>query len=175
VNDVSPIGRRDDDGMPDLVLAQFNVAVVRTGLAVERRRELARLVTEIDSLAARSDGFVVQVACEHSHDTIVNPATTIVENLSSWDSYCDLHAFVYRSAHGMLVRHGRTWFTRADGPTTVLWWHERVVPQTLEDARRRLDHLRSHGSTAVAFSLLHQFDQFARPTTPRRTTPRRPR
>jgi hypothetical protein len=31
-----------------------------------------RLVSEIDCLAARSDGFVVQVPCDNSHDTIVN-------------------------------------------------------------------------------------------------------
>lgn len=75
---------------------------------------------------------------------------------------------LYRSGHGDYTRRRRRWFEPMAGPTTVLWWVEVGGLPSLDEAAARLDHLRRHGPSPRAFSLLSQFDVDGRP----RLTPR---
>jgi Domain of unknown function (DUF3291) len=46
----------------------------------------------------------------------------MVVNLSVWQSYEQLHAYVYRTPHAQNVRRRHEWFDKVPTPATVLWW-----------------------------------------------------
>ena len=58
----------------------------------------------------------------------------------------------------MRLRPRRDWFEGAIQPTTCLWWiPEGAIPE-VTDAIARLEHLREHGATSVAFTFRHRFE-----------------
>jgi len=73
----------------------------------------------------------------------------------------------------LLVRRRTLWFEPLEGPTTVLWWIAADERPSLDQATARLDHLRRHGPTPQAFSLLRQFDRAGRPRPGRGSPGRR--
>lgn len=75
-----------------------------------------------------------------------------------WESYEHLHAFVYRTGHSAFVRRRLEWFERMDAPITALWWVLAGDIPTIDEALARLEHLRTHGPTPLAFSLRRRFD-----------------
>lgn len=79
-------------------------------------------------------------------------------NVSVWESYEQLHAFVYRSPHRAYLRHRLRWFQPVGQPSTVLWWVRAQERPTADEALRRLRHLRAHGASPRAFSMPRRFD-----------------
>jgi hypothetical protein len=94
---------------------------------------------------------------------VVEDGVPLTVNLSVWESYAALHAFVYRSPHGGFVRRRDRWFEPVAQPSTVLWWVEVGERPTVEAALRRLRHLRAHGPSPQAFTLLRRFGPDGRP------------
>jgi hypothetical protein len=43
-------------------------------------------------------------------------------------------------------------------PILCLWWIPEGTIPTVEEAISRLEHLRAHGPTPIAFTFLHRFD-----------------
>jgi heme-degrading monooxygenase HmoA len=125
--------------------------------------ELRRAMEGVNQLAESSPGFVWRLATPTGHAAAVEGDDRSFANLSVWESYEALHAFTYRSVHGRFARRRRRWFEPIGGPTTVLWWIPSGGTPSLEDATRRLDHLRRHGPTPRAFSLLRRFDAAGTP------------
>jgi hypothetical protein len=144
-----------DRHLGDRHLAQYSVARLRDPLDGRAWQELRDGVDRLNLLAERSPGFVWRRAGPEAH--LVGEGGTF-DNLSVWESYDDLHRFVYRSDHGTYTRRRRRWFVRVAGPTSVLWWVTAGEQPTLAEAQARLDHLRRHGSSPQAFSLLRQYD-----------------
>jgi hypothetical protein len=129
---------------------------------------MSRFVAALDPigrLAEASPGFVWRLTSEQGHGATVlaDGVTTIVVNLSVWESYEDLHAFVYRTVHGGFLRSRSHWFEATPGPTTALWWVAAGRRPSVEEALRRLQHLRSHGPTPQAFPVRTRFDPDGRP------------
>jgi hypothetical protein len=119
----------------------------------------------VNRQAEASPGFVWRLVLPEGH--VVKDG--IFANLSVWESYEALHRFLYRSGHGDYTRRRRRWFDPMAGPTTVLWWVDAGVRPSLDEAAARLDHLRRHGPSTRAFSLLRQFDADGRPSSRGRT------
>jgi hypothetical protein len=143
-------------------LAQYNVARLRDPLDERVWREFLDGLDRINRLAERSPGFVWRLAAPEGH---LVDGGGMFANLSVWESYEGLHRFLYRSGHGDYTRRRRRWFDPIDAPTTVLWWVDAGVRPSLDEATARLDHLRGHGPSPRAFSLLRQFDGDGRPRT----------
>ncbi|GAA4933169.1 uncharacterized protein DUF3291 [Actinomycetospora succinea] len=139
-------------------LAQVNAAVLRFPLDDARLAGFLTAVDRIGTLAERAPGFVWRHPDAH-----VQPRVETIVNLSVWTDYPSLHRFVYRSAHGQLVRRRGEWFRHTTGPTTALWWVRDGHEPTPDEALARLTYLRAHGPTSRAFTVRRRFDAEGRP------------
>jgi hypothetical protein len=80
-----------------------------------------------------------------------------------WESYEQLHAFVYRSPHGVYLRRRSRWFHPTPQPSTALWWVEADEAPTVDEALRRLRYLLAHGPSPQAFTLRRRFPPDGQP------------
>src|SRR5690349_18650248 len=95
----------------------------------------------VHRIAEESPGFVWRLAGGHAVAALDGPEVHVV-NVSLWWSYPDLHAFVYRSAHGLYVRNRDRWFLPTRQPSTALWWAPPDHRPDVDEALRRLGYLR---------------------------------
>lgn len=136
-------------------MAQINVGRLVAPLDTEQLRGFVEGLLPINQLAERSPGFVWRLQTEEGDATSIRPDAgddLFVVNLSVWSSVEALHDFVYRSAHTPYVRERRVWFEKLDQPVHCLWWVEEGHVPTVEEGLGRLDHLRRHGPTDLAFT-----------------------
>jgi Domain of unknown function (DUF3291) len=147
-------------------LAQVNVARLRGDLLTPEMNEFLDALYPINLLAEASPGFVWRLRSAESHGATLtdDDGHLVLVNVSVWTSYEALHGFVYRSRHGAYVRRRARWFLPTPGPTTALWWVGTQDYPTVDDALRRLRHLRAHGATPLAFTLRRRFDASGRPS-----------
>jgi hypothetical protein len=54
--------------------------------------------------------------------------------------------------HSPVLRRRAEWFEKFDGAYQALWWVKAGEVPTVEEAKRRLDHLREHGESQYAFT-----------------------
>lgn len=141
-------------------LAQANVARPRASLHSPVMGEFVLALGPVNRIAEQSPGFVWRLRSGEPHGATVlsDGSSRLFINLSVWESYEALHAFVYHSPHGGYVRHRARWFEPIGQPSTVLWWVEAGARPTVEEALRRHRHLRAHGPTAQAFTLRRRFE-----------------
>jgi hypothetical protein len=146
-------------------LAQVNAARLRYPVDDPRLAGFRAVVERIGRLADATPGFVWRDP--EAHRGLDQPAGSgellTVVNLSVWEDYASLHAFVYRGPHGQLVRRQREWLLPTSGPTTALWWVRDDERPTRDAALARLAHLKAHGPTPRAFSTKRRFDPDGRP------------
>ena len=145
-----------------LQLAQVNVSVARARLDDPTMRGFVYAFDRVARLAAVAPGFVWHWRPEND-ELLRDGDDLLVVNLSVWTDYARLHDFVYRGEHGPLVTRGGRWFRESSQPSTALWWVAPGTRPTVDDGMARLRHLRSHGPTPQAFSLVDQFDAAGRP------------
>lgn len=147
-------------------LAQANVARQRAPLDSPVMGEFVVALDPVNRIAEHTPGFIWRLRSSESHGatTLMDGSSPIIVNLSVWASYEALHAFVYRSPHGAYLRRRARWFRPTRQPSTVLWWVEAGQRPTVEEALRRLRHLRAHGPSPVAFTLRRRFDPDGQPT-----------
>jgi hypothetical protein len=148
-------------------LAQVNVARLLAPLDAPSMQGFVAAIGSINRLAAASPGFLWRHGGEDGHGVSVQPAEggPVFVNLSLWTDYDALHRFVYRSDHARYLRQRSRWFAATPQPATALWWVAPGVHPTIDDALRRLRHLRDHGSTPRVFSLRRRFHPDGRPVT----------
>jgi hypothetical protein len=140
-------------------LAQVNLARLRFPLDSPGAREFVAAVDRINRLAEHSAGFVWRYRTGEVHPSAAEETgdPLMVVNLSVWQSYAHLHAYVYRSAHGHFVRRRYEWFERIATPATALWWVPAGHRPTPAEALTRLAYLRTYGPTAKAFTVRCRF------------------
>jgi uncharacterized protein DUF3291 len=127
--------------------------------------EFVRAVDRINRLAAQAPGFVWLHENEHEdHFNQVGDDPLTFFNLSVWESYERLHAYVYRSAHAGFVRRRYEWFERVEGPATALWWVPAGHEPSPDEALARLRHLRTYGPSPRAFTVRRRFTPDGRRT-----------
>jgi hypothetical protein len=147
-------------------LAQANIARQRGPLDSPVMRGFVVALDPVNRIAERSPGFVWRLGSSQSHGatTLRDGSFPVIVNLSVWESYDALHAFVYHSPHGAYLRRRARWFEPSPQPSTVLWWVEAGQRPTVEEALRRLRHLRAHGPSPQAFTLRRRFEPDGQPT-----------
>jgi hypothetical protein len=140
-------------------LAQVNIALMRGALDDPIMAEFVSLLDEINALADRSPGFVWRLQTEAGNATYLRPYDDdrILFNLSVWQSIEQLKEYVYRSAHGAVMRRRREWFEKFDGMYMALWWIKAGHIPTVEEAKQRLDYLRENGESMQAFTFKNIF------------------
>ena len=161
---MSSIGPLRSAGSPPR-LAQANVARQRGALDDPVMAEFVAALEPVNRLAEGNPGFLWRhrSAAGHGATSLRDGAALIIVNLSVWESYEALHAFVYRSLHGGYVRRRARWFEPIRQPSTVLWWVEDGDWPTVDEALRRLRHLQAHGPSPAAFTLRRRFGPDGRP------------
>jgi hypothetical protein len=142
-----------------LHIAQVNIARMHAPLDDPVRAGFVARLAEINALADRSPGFVWRLQTEEGDATYLRPYDDdrILFNLSVWETIDHLKEYVYRTAHGEVMRRRRQWFEKFEGMYMALWWvREGHVPSVAE-AKQRLEHLQEHGETAHAFTFKRTF------------------
>jgi Domain of unknown function (DUF3291) len=143
------------------LLVQVNVARMRAPLDDPVMAGFVAGLAAVHRLAEGSPGFGWRLGTGHC--VLTDDAGPAVVNVSAWVCYADLHAFVYRSAHGRYVRRRAEWFLPTEQPSTALWWCRPDGLPDLAGAVRRLQYLRRYGPTPRAFSLRMRFGADGRP------------
>jgi hypothetical protein len=146
-------------------LAQVNVARMRAPLDSAEMGDFVAALDPVNRMADASPGFLwrMRSAGGHAATALPDGASFQVVNVSVWESYDALHAFVYRSAHGAYVRRRSRWFLPTPQPSTALWWVRAGERPTVDDALRRLRLLRAEGPSHRAFTLRKRFEPDGRP------------
>ena len=145
--------------MPDFHLAQVNIARMLAPLDEPLMAGFVARLDEINALADGSPGFVWRFQTADGNATAVRPYDDdrILFNMSVWATLEDLRQYVYRSAHAQLVAGRKDWFQKFDAPYLALWWVPAGHQPGVDEAKRRLEHLRAQGETAEAFTFKKTF------------------
>lgn len=144
--------------MPDYELAQLNIAVMKEPLESPAMAEFVANLDRINALADGSPGFVWRLQTEAGDATALRPfgADTLV-NMSVWTDLGALRQFVYRSAHGEVMRRRAEWFEHLWEAYLVLWWVPSGHRPTLAEAKARLDAFRRAGPSVDGFDFRNPF------------------
>jgi hypothetical protein len=109
---------------------------------------------EINTIAESSPGFIWRfTGDEFSSDVYAARFDRRhVLNMSVWANADALKEFTYRSSHKELFRDRHLWFERLPTPALAVWWHPAGEVPSVDEALRRLDHLRDKGESDFAFT-----------------------
>jgi hypothetical protein len=140
-------------------LAQVNIARMRAPLDSDTMADFVARLDDINALADSSPGFVWRYQTEEGNATSLRAYDdeSILFNLSVWRSPEELQAYVYKSSHVDVMRRRREWFEKFEGLYYALWWVPAGHIPTVAEARSRLEHLRTNGESAFAFSFRHLY------------------
>ena len=140
-------------------LAEINVARTQADLEDPRMEGFVSRLDAINALAETSPGFVWRLQDESGNATSFRPYDDerVIINVSVWASVETFRQFVYRSAHGEMVRNGRQWFEPASEEQIAMWWLPAGERPTLDEAVERLAQLRKHGPSSRAFHFAKPF------------------
>jgi hypothetical protein len=140
-------------------LAQLNVGRLRALLDDPLIDDFRNNLDRINALAEVSRGFVWRLQEDSGNATgihVFEDERQII-NLTVWESVDALADFTYRTGHVEFLRRRREFFEAATQPILCLWWIAEGTLPTVADALARLDHLRAHGPTPIAFTFRHRF------------------
>jgi heme-degrading monooxygenase HmoA len=136
-------------------LAQINLALAREPLDAPLLADFVAWLEPVNVSADAAPGFVWRLQDEAGDATgiRVTDDDRLIVNLSVWESVEALRGWVYGDAgHLAALRRRTEWFERMRVAVALWWIPEGDVP-SVQDAVRRLDHLREHGPSDVAFTL----------------------
>lgn len=134
-------------------LAQVNIARMRGALSSSVMAGFVARLDELNALADRSPGFVWRLQTDGGNATYLQPYddNRIIINLSVWESVEALRQYVYRSAHRDALRQRAEWFEHVESAYIALWWIPAGHAPSVDEAKRRLEHLQTHGPSQFAF------------------------
>jgi len=135
-------------------LAQVNIGRLLAPLDDPQIAGFVAKLDEINALADKSPGFVWRLQSNEGNATSFRPykdELTLL-NMSVWTSLETFTDYVYKTAHREVMKMRRQWFERFDGPYMAVWWVPEGHIPTVEEAKERLEYLRTHGESPFAFT-----------------------
>src|SRR5215470_7701026 len=110
--------------MSSYELAHLSIGVIRGPMDSPIMAELAANLDRIGLLAESSPGFVWRLQTPEGDATAIRPFETanMLISKSVWRNADSLCKFVYRSAHGDILRRRRAWFEKTSEAILVRWW-----------------------------------------------------
>ena len=139
-------------------LVQLNIAKMKYPIDSPDMTEFVDNLDNINALAERSPGFVWRLQTDDGDATgIVFFGSDVLVNMSTWEDVESLHNYVYKTAHAKIMSRRKEWFHRVEEANTVLWWAPEGEIPSLDEAKSRLELLKTQGSTAEAFSIKQAF------------------
>jgi hypothetical protein len=146
--------RSEEHPMSDAYhLAQINLARMIAPIDDPLMAAFVAQLGTINALADRSPGFVWRLKSASGNATDLRPSEDprVFVNMSVWESFESLQAYVYRSAHVTVMRDRKRWFERYEGPYYALWWIPRGHVPTVEEGQQRVRTLAERGPSVDAF------------------------
>lgn len=140
--------------MTSFHLAQVNIARMKAPLETPEMASFVARLDEINALADRAEGFVWRFQTEEGNAAYARPYEDdrIMVNLSVWESIEALKNYVYRMAHVELLRDRRLWLEHFAGAYSAMWWVPAGHLPSLDEAKKRLEHLEANGPSQFAFT-----------------------
>ena len=143
---------------PLFQLAQINIARILAPIDDPIMAEFVANLDRINALADAAPGFIWRLQSSDGNATSLRPYDdTIIVNMSVWTDPDALHEYVFRTQHVEIMRQRKQWFSKFDGAYSCLWWVPAGHIPTVEEAKQRLEHLRTQGDSAYAFSFRKLF------------------
>ena len=139
--------------MPSHHLVQLNIAKMKYPIDSVEMAEFVDNLETINALADSSPGFVWRLQTEDGDATSIDFfGSDVLVNMSIWEDVESLHNFVYKTAHSKIMSRRKEWFHRVEEAYTVLWWAAEAEIPSLDEAKSKLELLKSRGPTAAAFT-----------------------
>ncbi len=139
-------------------LAQLNIATMKAPLDSPQLADFVANLDRINALAEAAPGFVWRLQTEEGDATALRPlGDNVLVNMSVWRDVESLNQYVYRSGHVEVMRRRKAWFETMKEAYVVLWWVPAGHRPTIDEAKERLDRLRTDGPSARAFTFRHAF------------------
>jgi hypothetical protein len=140
-----------------MLLAQLNIGLPVAPLTEPQLAGFMEALEPVNALADAAPGFVWRLQTEDGDATAIRPFDDerLLVNMSAWTSVEALAAFVYSGLHRTVMARRREFFVPMRKAFHVLWWTEGLP--TLDEAKARLEHLRTHGPTPHAFTFRSPF------------------
>jgi len=135
-------------------IAQVNVARFRVPQHHPANADFVSNLDRVNAIAEAQPGFVWRFTGSGNDalDIQAFDDPDIIVNMSVWSDIKSLVNFVYRNKdHREIMRRRKAWFDKLD-VHMVLWWIEKDRLLTVEEARIRLQLLRSNGPSYSAFT-----------------------
>ena len=143
-------------------LAQINIGRLLAPVDDPQIAEFVAQLDPINALADKAPGFVwrLQSAAGNATDIIYDPRdTTLLLNMSVWESLESLRNYVYRSQHAQVLRDRAKWFEKMDRPIYCLWWIPAGDIPSVAEGRERMEHYQKHGATPYSFWFSKHFPE----------------
>jgi hypothetical protein len=146
--------------MPNYHIAQVNIGRIRAELNDPIMAGFVNRLEEINALADASPGFVWRLQTNEGNATYLRPFADerTLLNMSVWRDVESLRHYVYQTAHRELLRQRHAWFEKFEGGYTALWWVPAGHIPGIDEAKRRIAHLDTHGPTQFAFTFKSVFE-----------------
>jgi hypothetical protein len=146
--------------MSNYHIAEINIGRIRAELTDPLMAGFVNRLDEINALADASPGFVWRLQTNEGNATYFRPFDDdrLLLNMSVWTDVESLRRYVYQTAHRELLRHRHEWFEKLERVITALWWVPAGHIPGIDEAKRRLAHLQTHGPTQFAFTFQSVFD-----------------
>ena len=141
-------------------LAQVNIARMLGPIDSEVMAGFVARLDDINALADGWPGFVWRLQGEGNNATDLRPFDDdrLIVNLSLWEGLQTLKDYVYKSDHVNVFRRRKEWFEAMKEMHMALWWVPVGHIPTVQEAKERLEHLRTHGPTPQAFTFAKPFE-----------------
>jgi hypothetical protein len=139
-------------------LAQINVGRLWHPLDAPESAEFVEALDRINKVAEESPGFVWRLTDEDGASSSYVEVPGLddpldVVNYSIWTDLDSVKAFMYQTDHVGFLRRRTEWFQPIDVAITAAWWIPAGTVPGVEEAWRRLQHLRANGPSETAWPL----------------------
>ncbi|MBV8810763.1 MAG: DUF3291 domain-containing protein [Acidobacteriaceae bacterium] len=140
-------------------IAEANIGRLKGALDGPVMAGFVARLNEINALADDAPGFVWRLQTSEGNATYLRPYDDdrILINMSVWETIEALGHYVYRTAHIEVLRRRQEWFEKFAGAYVALWWVPAGHIPTIDEAKKRLAYLDSHGPTQFAFTFKQIF------------------
>lgn len=141
-------------------LAQVNIALLREPLDSDLLQDFVSELDPVNQQADLAPGFVWRLQTDEGDATAVRAFDDdrFIVNMSVWESVDALANYVYRNPqHRAVLRKRSKWFHKIAEHHLVLWWIPAGHIPTVQEAEERLEFLRTHGPTSIAFTIKQRF------------------
>jgi Domain of unknown function (DUF3291) len=134
-------------------LGQLYIGRLRFPLDDPRMADFVDNLARVNVIADRAEGFVWRLQDDGGNATNFRPYhdPRIAINMSVWAGVEALERYVWQTVHRRFYTRRGEWFEKFEGPYFVMWWVPAGHRPTIQEAMGRLDHLKQHGSTQLAF------------------------